>query len=589
MPLHTLSLDATQHHWVLLQERERLAQALDAALLELWPDLVHQLGPRAPGFVRAALEAAMQHGFTQHRHACYFFALWCVWGASFDSKPDCAWAREVVVDPARDVGIKIQQLVLQTRIRLEQIGGTITPESWDKALAYLERLLSQPPARSWIQQPMADTGPRLLCDLNVLTVESIDQPWRTAYEVQSTPAGDLLAVQQTLSATQQHYRLDRPSAKAQPLSIAVLACPVEAGVKAVLNVRAQLEHVCHTQQHPRMVVLHGAGQETSEGSAVLRRPLFCQSRQQGLSDTAAFGLFAPVSSSHLQVQVQSCGLRLAGAPMRQQCIDVTVWPATQWLADIRAYPQAQQQWPRPSAEAATRAPALLLAVDNHALPTTQWIQAWQALDAQWQQGIDQWMRDVQRSPVLHNPRLACTPNLMHGRSMVTWGMQEQLKGASSDAVMRAQARGQWTACASEMDLQVLLQHEGAAARMKLHCAGQAMWDTVIEVSAQTPEIALKPALEACKVSWRFPWTAEIEALSTPALSMLALEPLEGRGALYGEAGWRLREDGQGYAWYCQVHLEAMEVTLWVRDPLLGLQRTKHLLWSACTLLDWSAG
>lgn len=608
-----LKLKPEQWQWVSAQERERLATALSQALTQHWPALATRLGTRNAAFVDTALQHAQRHGLNLPHHAARLLNLWCLWGPAFDDKPGFEWAAAILADPRRTPAVKVQQLVLQSRDLLAQPGAAIAPETLDQTDAALVAATAQPQASAWIAPPPeASDEPKVACDLATFDLGLADQPWRQTYRL-SLVAGAPVASLVPLSVPPQRYRVDQPLPPGQPSlprQIAALACPVSAGPKAMLLVHCGPVSVCHEHTHPRVELksLHGGTVLQGQLARLVKWPLY---RADDPPPPGPFVPSAPPTSappspgspvstitagggiarqrppSHVALSVHTCGLRRTGAPLGEQQALVTVYPAEQWLAEFKTQPQPEWQWPASGERPASYPAQVKLWCDAQPQASDDWTAGWQRMGPALADGLQAWWEGLQRSGVLLGPQVHIVPGLMHGHSLWTWGAQEALHAEGSTGFWRAQAEGGFMACDTQLNLSGELAIEGTRSRLRLKAQGATRLDTrLLHEQAEPP---LASALAQLKVSWRYPFSAELDALSQPGLATLALDPHSALGALSGEAGLRPRPDGQGWQWFCTLHLEPATLTLHGNDPLRGTHRRQVALWPATPLMDWSVG
>jgi hypothetical protein len=493
---------------------------------------------------------------------------------------------EILRDDQRHPAIKIQQLVLQSRARLKQGGASVPSEALDRADDAMVDAILRPHVAPWINQPGAEAEPRVACDLSAFELALGDQSWRQEYRLLSQGATPV-ATRTACAVPSQRYGVDRPGPPGRVLQVAALAYPLSTGVKTQLQLRCDVEDVCHAQTHPRIELRHAAGVEVFAGERQLRWPLHRLSTPPASPTLSEIALLRQPEPAYVQVSAETCGLRLAGAPIGRQEALVTVWPAEQWLAEFRAQPQPEWDWPVQGGHTHAPLPAMSLACDGNPLPVQAWLDGWTRLVPALQAGVERWWQNLQRNAAIDKPRIHLVPGLMHGTSSWTWGMRESVGPEGSSGFLRVQAEGGLVACGSDLTVTGELSHEGAVGRLRLRSAGEARLET--RLLREQPEPALAPLLAQAKVTWRHPFEAELDVLSTPKLTTLSLDPAHALGALSGEAGLRPRPDGQGFQWYCVLRLEPMQLVYTLWDPMRGLQRCTRELWPATPLLDWSAG
>jgi hypothetical protein len=270
----------------------------------------------------------------------------------------------------------------------------------------------------------------------------------------------------------------------------------------------------------------------------------------------------------------------------QQAV-VAIYPADQWLLEVKTAPQPHWHWPESQAKAAALPPVVRLERDGVAQASSDWSRAWAQMSNALLDGLTAWYQALGKAEVLLNPRLDIEPGLMHGSMAWTWGMRDVVNDQGSSAFLRAQALIRLVACSTNLEVAGELRHLGAHARIRLHAQGKAVLEH--ELTHESPEAGLPEQLAALKATWRFPFEVEVEALSSPGLATVCRAPGGSAGAVVGELGLRPRPDGAGWAWYCKLKLEASLVPLTIMDPQTGQTTIQRDLWPETVLLDWSAG
>lgn len=611
-----LRLSVEQYDWVLAEQRQRLARALTALLGQLWPALAQKLGDRAEVFVDAALQQAQRYGLAEPAHVARYANLWCVWGPAFDDKPGFEWAMDILGDQRREPAVKIQQLVMHSRdVLVQRAAPGLTPDQFDAADVAMEAAVRSASAQPWIEgSGAALPQPRRVCDLTAFDVALGDQAWRQEYRMAWSGSGALISMA-PVPAVPQRYRTDTPllpGVAAVPRQVAAMAQLPERGHKAWLHLRCAADAVCDEHVHPRVEIKSDAGGQVFMGQAarLIKTPLHCA--KPFVPPKPPGAALAPKASAaqakpgapinvlveegalckepvprYLHISAQTCGLRRAGAPLSNQEVVLSIFPADQWLAEFKTSPQPAWQWPQQGARDQAASPVVRLERDGQPLPLQGWQQAWASLPEALANGIDGWYNELTRAEILLAPRLEITPKLMQGSAAWTWGMREHVTPEGSAGFLRVQALLRLVACASELAVMGELRVAGAHARVHALSKGQALWHA--DVLREAPEIELAATLATLKTTWRHPFVVEVDALSSPELATLSEVPGSQCGALVGEAGLRPRPDAQGWQWYVQLRLEPCVLALQVSDPMVGQQVLKRTLWPAMTLLDWSAG
>lgn len=608
-----LRLSSEQYDWVLNLQRERLAQALGQLLKTQWPALAAKLGDRATAFVEAALQQAQRYELHEPSHAARYANLWCVWGPAFDDKPGFEWAPDILRDDHRSAAVKVQQMVLRSRDELlKRPGAGVTPAQFDAADAATEALAAHAVAAPWIDGPAGVPQPRQVCDLSAFDLALGDSSWRQEYRL-ALSGQAVLVHRAPVPAEPQRYRSDTPPLPGSPLvprQVAVMATPPSQGHKAWLHLRCAADTVCDEAFHPRVELKSDQGGQVFEGKAarLVKLPLHTVEEfipPQPPTATAAAAVLtgkpgAPVLTltpdgglcrerppRYLSITACTCGLRRAGAPLGRQEAVLSLFPADQWLLDLKPLPQPNWQWPAHGPREVAPPPLVRLERDGKALRTEAWQQGWRSLADAFVQGVDGWLTAMGRQEAVLNPHLDITPNLMHGLSVWTWGAREACTAEGSLGFMRAQGITRLVACGTELGLTGEIRAGGGHARLRMRSHGQALLHS--DLLREQTEPPLAGLLSAVKVAWRHPFEVEVDALSHPDLVSLCEAPGSQLGALTGEAGLRPRPDGQGWQWYLVLKVEPAVLSLSAWDPVRGGQQFLQPLWPAQTLVDWSAG
>ncbi len=613
-----LRLSTEQYEWVLMAQRERLARAQAALLSTQWPALAAKLGDRATAFVEAALQQAQRYGLLEPAHAARYANLWCVWGPAFDDKPGFEWAPEILADERRSPAVKVQQVVLRSRDELlRRPGAGVTAEQFDAADAAAEALAGQPVAAPWIDGPPGVPQPRQVCDMTAFDLALGDQAWRQEYRL-ALAGQSVLVNRAPVVAEPQRFRTDTvpvPGTPVLPRQVAALASQPAKGHKAWLYLRCGVDTVCDAAVHPRLELKGDSGAQVFQGQAarLVKVPLhvpdeFVAPRPVAVPGAAPAAAAAPALAKpgapvtvlmpdgglcreraprYLAISACTCGLRRAGAPLGQQEAVVSIFPADQWLLEIKPLPQPNWQWPTHGARDAAPPPLVRLEREGQPLPGDAWQLGWRRLAEAFVQGMEGWFNTIARQEVLFNTHIDVAPHLMHGVSAWTWGAREAVTPEGSTGFTRAQGITRLVACGTELGLTGELRAGGSHARLRMRSQGQALLHH--ELLQEQAEPPLASALSAVKVEWRHPFEVEVDALSHPDLITLCEAPGSRPGALAGEAGLRPRPDGQGWMWYLQLRVEPAVLSLSAWDPVRGHHQFEQTLWPAQTLVDWSAG
>jgi hypothetical protein len=100
-------------------------QRLASAFFERRPEKFGSSGlAGADSFVRNTLPLAAKYGVESERHVAMFLDFVLMYGAGFESRPDCAWALEILSDPSDpDGNTRVERLTA----RLEAYAAASKP------------------------------------------------------------------------------------------------------------------------------------------------------------------------------------------------------------------------------------------------------------------------------------------------------------------------------------------------------------------------------------------------------------------------------------------------------------------------------
>jgi hypothetical protein len=566
----------------------RHAAGVAATLQEAWPGVSERLKERWPAFVEAALQQAHRHGLAEPGELARFASLWCIWGASFDDKPGFEWAREVLGDARRKPALKLHQLIHRSREELarQQPRGpsataVVTVAQFDAALAKVESGMATQALAKAVFLDVRPAPPIKACDIGtidlmVAEVENL-QEYRPNGGIWQRAAAPRLAV----------APLQWTVAPDESLVLAVPSNALRAGPAARLNLRVQPIAVCDPRVHPEVLHLTEQGRLGWRGRDAARLSLALYARPTPPPDPklGPAGIAAPTEADTQQVQIVSCGLRDAGAPFGEVAIALQVFPATQWLVELRHGGFPAVSLPGPAAMAGPAAVCKLEA-DGVARDASVWQRGWTGLQPQFHAGMEKlfnaWARQVEGN----SARLEVEASPLVGQAALTWGWRRVEPGR---VAMRTAGQIDLLACAIELRLSGELALGSARARVVLSCKGRS--ELRMPVEQLGDEADEDKSLAAVKRSWRFPFTLEVEPLAAGGLAMLnALTAPEGTlGAIVGECGLRPRPDGKGQQWYFTLRVDPCTVTLACADPITGTSRRQRTLLAAAPLVDWGAG
>ena len=569
---------------------KRHASGIALVLQEAWPAVSERLKERWPAFVEAALQHGHRHGLSEPADLARFACLWCIWGATFDEKPGFDWAREILADPRRGAVLKVHQLIHRTRDELQRQQPrapsalpVVSATQFDAALARVEQRMLAHAAAKAIFLDLRPAPPVKACDLAtvdlmVAEVENL-QEYRYVGGVWQRGAVPKLAV-----APEQWTR-----APDEPFALAVPSHALRAGPAARLNLKLQPLAVCDPRVHPEVVHASEQGRLSWRGRDAARLSLALYARPVPPPDPklGPAGIAAPSESDVQQVSIASCGLRDAGAPFGVVAIELHVYPAVQWLTEVRHAGFPMMQWPAASGEAAVpQAVACRLEADGVARDAAVWQRGWAGLQAQFRAGMEKLFNAWARVMDGNSARLEVEAAPLSGQAGLTWGWR---RTSPAEVAMRTEGQLDLLACAIDLRLAGEVAVGAARARVTLACKGRS--ELRMAVTQLGEASADGQGLGAVARSWRFPFTLDVETVAGGELATLYASTLPEAmlGAVAGECGLRLRPDGQGQQWYFTLRLEPVTLALVSADPLLGASQQQRTVLPAMPLVDWSAG
>jgi hypothetical protein len=570
---------------------KRHAAGIAAALGEAWPAVAERLKERWPAFVEAALQNGHRFGLEDPAELAALACLWCIWGASFDEKPGFDWACEILADVRRGPALKVHQLLHRTRDELQRqraavpgAAPVVSVAQFDTALALVADRMAGHAIAKAVFVDTRPAPPVKACDLGVvdLVVAEVEvQEYRPVNGAWPRVAAPRLAPQP------EHWT----RAPDEPLALAVTSHALRGGTPARLNLKVEALAVCDPRVHPEIVHASAQGRLAWKGrdAARLSLALYAPSLPPTDPKHGPPGIAARTEPDAQQVQLASCGLRDAGAPFGAVDIALRVYPAVQWLHEIRHAAFPTMTWPMPTGGEPTMAPAPVgcrLEADGAPRDAIAWQRGWGTLQPKFRSAFAALFNAWSRGMDLHTARLDVEAAPLSGQAGLTWGWRR----TEPDAVqMRTEAVLELLACALDVKLVGTVAIGDAKARVTLSCKGRSELRMVV---AQIGDASADgQGLADVKRSFRYPFVADVDTLVAADLATLhAGEVADGMlGALTGECGLRQRPDGLGLQWYFTLRLEPVTLAFVSADPVLGATRHLRTLLPAMPLVDWSAG
>ncbi|MEO7056943.1 MAG: hypothetical protein ABI281_02755 [Caldimonas sp.] len=567
---------------------KRHAASISKVLAASWPAMTDLLKERWPAFVEAAVLQGRKHGVVEAGELARYASLWCIWGPAFDTKPGFAWAAEILADPRRSATLKLHQLVHRTRDELQRrlpaaagAAPAVTVPQLDLALAGVQTQMDRLSAARSVFPVDAAGGSVLACDVGsidmmVAGAENLQEYRHAANRWQRLPL---------MRANDPHVSWSR--APEAPVEIAVTSHGLRRGAPARLNLRVDTVAICDPRVHPEIFHVGPEGRLAWKGrdAARLSLALYAPLPVPLEPGEAAPGIAAEAAPDAQTVRIESCGLRDAGAPFGDVTLKLRVYPATQWLSEIRHPSWSAMTWP-PSDEAAAPPPVCSLEADGAAADAVTWQQSWAGLHAVFRSGMDRLYNEWVRALDGQATRLEVDASPLIGQASFTWGWQ---RTAAEEVRLRTQGDLDLIACAIDLRLSGELVIGSARSRIRILCKGRTeLRMTIAQLGGEAVEGQdLKSALR----TWRYPFTLEIEPLAgaEPATLGVSSGPLPITGALVGECGLRPRPDAAGHQWFFALRSEPVSVFTETADPVFGVSRSVVSIFPALQLVDWSAG
>ena len=571
----------------------RHAATIETVLAAAWPAMTERLKERWPAFVEAALRQGRQHGIADPQDLARYASLWCIWGPGFDAKPGHGWAAEILADARRPAALKVHQLAHRTREELgrRQPGAAagpgaaplVTVAQFDNALALVE---TQVGALAAAKAVFAPVEPRVVvkaCD--VAAIDLMIAEVEGLQEYRHGPTGWQRAAAPKLGPAPIHW----DHAPEEPVRLAVPSHALRAGPPARLNLKVQTEAVCDPRVHPEVVHVSEHGRLSWKGrdTARLSLALYAPAVAPLGAGQAPPGIAAQPVADLQSLSIASCGLRDAGAPFGNVDLALRVYPATQWLAEVRHPAWPAMSWPA-SEQTVEAAPLATVGLQADGAPcnAAAWQRQWIGLQAAFRGGMDRlfnaWVRVLDGQAT----RLEVEASPLVGQAGITWGCR---RVDAETVAVRTEGVLDFIGCGLELSLSGELVIGGARSRIRVASKGRSELRMKLEQigSAGVEGQDLKSAVRA----WRFPFAVEVEPLASPDLVSLyaAASSEPALGAIVGECGLRPRPDGAGVQWFFALRVQPLTVVLQTTDPILGGARHVRELLPALTLVDWSAG
>ena len=567
---------------------KRHAASISKVLADSWPAMTELLGERWPAFVQAAVLRGRRHGFVAAPELAAFASLWCIWGPAFDTKPAFSWAAEILSDSRRSPTLKLHQLAHRTRQELARNSPaaageatTVSAAQFGAALANVDVKVRQLAAARSIFLDEAPPRAVKACDVGSIDMMVAEAEGLVEYRHAAN------GWQRLPLAAPRSPAVKWTRAPDAPTVLAVTSPALRGGPPARLNLRVDAAAVCDPRVHPEIVHAGVSGRLTWKGrdAARLSLALYALPAAPPEPGLAMAGLGAETRPDTQTVSIASCGLRDAGAPFGDVSMQLQVYPATQYLSEVRHAAWPAMAWPG-SNEGVAPAASCTLEADGKPADATGWQRAWVGLHAAFRQGMERLYNEWSKALDGGSARLDVEASPLVGQAGFTWGWR---RTSPAEVSMRIAGSLDLLALALELRLSGEIGAGPARARIEIHCKGRS--ELRMTVAQQGADAAEGQDLRSALRTWRFPLLLEIEPLVGAGPATLSAAPAATpiTGALVGEAGLRPRPDGAGHQWFFALRLEPVGIELVVADPLLGTTRVAKKIFPAMPLVDWSAG
>ncbi|MDP9901034.1 hypothetical protein [Variovorax ginsengisoli] len=602
-----LQLNSEQVAALQALKRQRDMARVSDTLAAAFPDIPGRLGERYAALIAHGATRAATHGLAHTVCLGRYLACWFVLGASFETRPEFAWAADLLAATDRSQGSKVFQLCRRAREELARLSaqttggaagaagtiGVTSPAAFDLALALLDRALMPRGVLGDLLPPeriaLGDACDIDAIDLRLLDAPAARQPHRYRLEqgqwrllpVVARPAAITLSAGLPVVARQP--RLTLP-----PMLHLLSQPPGREGSR--LRLRTRSRNCCDAQVHP-LVTLNGPltlGSWRGPHAGDVALDLYAEAAAPAVDDGPQPRIAIETSPQLSELHVSSCGLRDSGQALGELQTRLAVYPAEQHWMLWKREPAAAMAWPDTGATTPASAPAVYrIERDGLALDTSRWSAGLEDLDRQLGEGLTQLATAWERESGVSQGRVMAEPSVMAGSAGLTWGWAGHGADLSDPPWYRVAGELDLVACELRLRLGGSLALHGSLSRLVLHCSGRASLQARFERQAEDADL---PALLApAATQFRHPFVLQLESLAQADSAALAGLAGPVSGALVGACGLRARKAGPGLQWFCQLSIEPVCATLMVHDPLLGTQRVMRPLLPALQLLDWSLG
>ena len=544
-----LALSPEQTNALVAIKRGRDLRALASALTAAFPDVATRAGDRLPTLIEHGIQRGAAFGLLHAVGIARYLACWFMFGAEFEAKPEGAWARDILA-PVRPEGSKVFQLCRRGRELLSRPqAGQVPAADFEAAIRAMDTALMPrgqigsllPPEKLTLGEP---------CDIDALDLR-VTGPAPQIYKLQQQGQW------QRTPTTESPQGLTLSNGAPLPAQLHLLA--------KSLRVRSRAEKVCDHAVHP---LLQHAGEQ---GLQEWRGHKHAADVTLHLSALPApQGQAVEGSPSLSLLTAAGCGLRENGEPFGEQKTQLAAYPADQHLL----------AWKREASSATARA---RIERDGQALDAARWTQGLADLDKQLKESLARLTTAWERESGVTHGRVEAEPQVMTGVAALTWGWAAAAELATPPHY-RAAGMLDLIVCELKLRLGGELMLAGSQSRLALHVSGSEKLNATFE--RKSAAIDMAEAVKTAQCSFRQPFVLHIESIANAEQPALLDQAGPVAGAVVGSAGLRMRADGPGLEWFCELAIEPVAVRLVVSDPLIGQQTLIRPLLPAMKLVSW---
>ena len=300
----------------LLMLQQRLADHLAVQ----WPSVVGKLGARFPQFVEFTLAAASEHQLRIALSALRYVNLCCVWGSSFEKKPDFEWASSLLRDPRMHEWQKMHQLVRRSVEHLSRRSDPALPSSseLDESDARLMQVFAGLGMNGRLLLREGVELPLSACDFALAAIRVSEGQPRFVYLLDgpsvSRPAAPAAPPPLRIDAEQPIW----------PERIHVLAPTAEAGGKATrLQLRTVAHASCNADWHPHVALAgtHGLWDLRGSEARAISWPLLAPATTTAVP-AMKVAIAEETAPDIMRLQFSTCAMRVQCLPLGSGAVQV---------------------------------------------------------------------------------------------------------------------------------------------------------------------------------------------------------------------------------------------------------------------------